>query len=483
MSSFSGIKSLLSDSLIYGISDALSRMLSIFLVPLYTAVLLPSDYGIMGLITSGYSLLLLVVNLNLDNSAARWFYDTDDVYDRKFTISTWLWFYLGAALGISIILLFFSDDIACILLDDVNIGFLVKIVAVTIPLSTCSTVLMKLFRFERKPKRVMAFSLFQSLLMIALNCYLVLYLREGLQGIYLSQLVTFLITFFISIYLLRKWLISPFKMSWQRLKEMLKFSLPLFPASIAYWTINLSGLFFLNKYCDKSEVGLYQIGTSFASAVALITGAFQSAWGPFAYSIYKKEDSGRIFSQVANLYIVGIGFICMLLGVFAFDVLRIFTNSNYYAASWVIAILAYNYFFIGLSYIASLGAGIAKNNKAYGMIMLVSACLLICLNVILVPIYGKVGSAIATCISQAVIPVYMFYKSQKLYFIPYKLTKSIVVFIILVVLMCIGGNIYLSNWWVQIGYKVIIAICGVFIIGKAYPIIFINILKAGNLFK
>lgn len=78
-------------------------------------------------------------------------------------------------------------------------------------------------------------------------------------------------------------------MSLQRLKEMLKFSLPLFPASIAYWTINLSGLFFLNKYCDKSEVGLYQIGTSFASAVALITGAFQSAWGPFAYSIYKKK--------------------------------------------------------------------------------------------------------------------------------------------------------------------------------------------------
>ena len=86
MSSFSGIKSLLSDSLIYGISDALSRMLSIFLVPLYTAVLLPSDYGIMGLITSGYSLLLLVVNLNLDNSASRWLYDKDDFYHRKFTI-------------------------------------------------------------------------------------------------------------------------------------------------------------------------------------------------------------------------------------------------------------------------------------------------------------------------------------------------------------------------------------------------------------
>lgn len=34
----------------------------------------------------------------------------------------------------------------------------------------------------------------------------------------------------------------------------------------------------------------------------------------------------------------------MLLGVFAFDILQIFTNSNYYSASWVIAILAYNYF-------------------------------------------------------------------------------------------------------------------------------------------
>jgi O-antigen/teichoic acid export membrane protein len=83
---------------------------------------------------------------------------------------------------------------------------------------------------------------------------------------------------------------------------------------------------------------------------------------------------------------------------------------------------------MGLANIAGLGASIAKKTAPLGMISLLSAGLLVVLNLILIPLYGKEGAAVAICIAQLIIPIYMFWKSQKLYFIPFKFIKNLTVF-------------------------------------------------------
>ncbi|MFN4993034.1 MAG: hypothetical protein ACK5FU_00070, partial [Bacteroidota bacterium] len=99
MSIQKSIRSLVSDSLIYGMAGVISRFIGFFLTPLYTRVYSPADYGVLGILNNGYLLVTIILILALDNSTARWFYDTDDYADRKSSINTWLWFYLFFSLA------------------------------------------------------------------------------------------------------------------------------------------------------------------------------------------------------------------------------------------------------------------------------------------------------------------------------------------------------------------------------------------------
>lgn len=431
------IRMLFKESAIYGVAGVLSRFIAIFLIPLYTSVLTPADYGIMGLLMSGYTLLSIFLVLNLDSATARWFYDSDIFAERKKTINSWVWFYQFLSLFACIILLLTSTRISLLWFSTPVYSLLIRIIALTIPLISWSNVVLNILRLERKPHQALLFSLTQSFLLIGFNCLFVLYLRWSLKGIYLSQLLSAVLTGAYAVVLLRKW-IAVQAIDLKRLKEMLKYGLPFVPASIAGWLIGLSGLYFLNDYCSAAEVGVYQIGVSVATGVALFTNAFQMAWGPFSFSIIQNKQAGEIYSKVNSIYIVIGGFLCMGIGLFAPELLKIFTNEQYYGAAWVIAILAYNHIFIGLTQIAGTGMAIAKKTGYWGMIYIVSALFLIALNFLLIPWWGKEGAAVASCLSQLIVPVLLFYKSQKLHYIPYEFAKPVLVFFVLLGIMVVG---------------------------------------------
>jgi len=85
------IKQLAGESIVYGLSGIINKFISVFLVPLYTRILLPSDYGVLNLVNTTFYFVAIFVVFALDNSAARWFYDSDNTEERKKPIATWFW--------------------------------------------------------------------------------------------------------------------------------------------------------------------------------------------------------------------------------------------------------------------------------------------------------------------------------------------------------------------------------------------------------
>ena len=91
---------------------------------------------------------------------------------------------------------------------------------------------------------------------------------------------------------MRDWL-RPKWFKRDRLAAMLRYALPLIPAALGFWVINISDRYLLNLLASKAEVGMYQVAYSVAAITALVTSAFQTAWSPFAYSIYKVQMLAR----------------------------------------------------------------------------------------------------------------------------------------------------------------------------------------------
>ena len=427
MSVFRHIKQLAAESIIYGISGTVAKSIGFFLIPIYTRIFSPADYGIIALITTLTGLLGMFAVLGLDNSSARWFYDTDEVLNRKHTISSWFWCQLSVSCMIALGLILFARNISALLFKSQEYAILICLAAITIPLRTFSKVLGNWLRYQRRAWITTIFATASSFGTIAIIVLFVVVLRWGLFGIYSANLIAAILIAIAAISILKTW-ISPAYLSWVRLKEMLEYGLPLVPAAIASWVTISSDRFILQMFHDNSEVGLYSVAATIASGVALITGAFRMAWGPFAFSIYREKESIDVYSEVLSLYALFGCFLGTTVSLFAPLVLRVLTTREYFQSASCIPFLVFSFIIIGSTYIVGIGSGIVKRSTPIAVCIFIGASINIILNFLLIPRYGKEGAAIATLLSYMGVFIYRYPVSQKDYRIPYRIWDTVIFF-------------------------------------------------------
>src|SRR5690349_9891894 len=105
-------KRLFSESIIYGLSGIIASFISIFLIPLYTRVFDPADYGVISLLLTTFALLNLFIVFSMDNSAVVWFWDKPDNQERKRTFTSWVVFIGMIGIGVCLVLTLLSAPLS-----------------------------------------------------------------------------------------------------------------------------------------------------------------------------------------------------------------------------------------------------------------------------------------------------------------------------------------------------------------------------------
>lgn len=458
------LKQLTHDSLIYGISGIISKMIGIFMVPIYTRLFLPEDYGIINLVNTTFFLLGVLVVCGLDSSVARWFYDSTEEADHKKSFSGYIWFQFLIAIVLTCVVVIASPWLSRAFFKEAGRPIYFILPAISLVTNILPGVLINWYRVHHRPVATVVFTIAQTVTTVALTILFVIVLRWGVTGVFAALTISSAIFSVVVIFQLHEWLSFSY-FNKRRLTEMLKFAVPLIPAALSYWLLNNTDSYFI-AYFTKStaEVGLFGIGAMLASVLSLFTGAFQRAWGPFSFSIISSPEAKNVYAQVFLLYGYIIGLFAALLMLFAPEMLMVFATPQYYGSAWVAGILGYNLMLIGFSYIAVIGISIKKSTAPYGMAMLYATILTVLLNVILIPKYGKEGSALATTLAQVLVPAYLFYRGQRVYHIPYKFTEVVIVIITLLGIVIWARFIKPENFYTQILIKSIIALLLVMIV-------------------
>ena len=473
------LKQLGSDSVIYGLSGIVTRMIGIFLIPIYTRLFVPKDYGIINLINTTFFLLGLLVVCALDNSASRWFYDSKEEADHKKTFGTWIWFQFILSATVAIIIIVLSPYLVHTFFKEDGKPIYFILPALTMITNMLPAVINNWYRVHRRPVATVVFSVSQALLTIGLSVWFVIILHWHITGVFAALAISSAIFSLVALQQMHGWLNVKY-FSKERLKPMLKYALPFIPAAIAYWLLNSTDSYFLAFFKDKAEVGLFGIGASVASGIILFTGAFQQAWGPFAFSIMNDDNAKQVYAHVFLLYGYIMGFLAASLMLFAPEVLMVLTAPAYHDAAWVAGILGYNLVIIGFTYIAVIGTSIAKSTAPYGIAMLFATILTIILDIILIPKFGKEGSAIATVAAQLTVPAYLFYKGQKIYPIPYKYGEVFIAMISMAFVVVMVRLISFESMALQVAVKtitVLLLLAFVIIANKAKLILVLARLK------
>lgn len=437
----STIKKLLSDSVIYGLAGAINKSISIFLVPIYTRIFTPADYGVINLVNNFYTLVFIFTSLSLDTAVHRWYWEKADKNYQHKVIGSWIYTSILSSVAFCLLIFFLSQSLSILILKAKEHYIFFQYIAIALLANVFNTYMNTLLRIEQKALLLALFNTLSGLLTVGLTIVFVIYQDMRLEGVFLGIASSQSITGIVAVILLRKWFI-PIEFDTKLLKSMLKYSLPAIPAGIAYWVLNNSSGYFIDVlYKNRSEVGLFNIASSIAALIALLVGAFQQAWVPFAMSIHKNLDAPQIYARVLILYCAMAGGLAMFIGMFSYEILILFTHKEYYAAKDVAVILVFSQTIIGLTSVGMIGSAIQKSILPFGKIVFIGACLFVVLCFIFVPMYGKEGAAWSSIIAQSIMPVYVFYRSQKDYYIPYNFKMGISILLLSVFLTVLGTTV------------------------------------------
>ncbi len=453
----SRIKNLLKDSLAYGVASILSRFIGFLLMPLYTRILTPEDYGVLNIINITVTLVTLFSVLGLDGATHIFYWDNTDDGKRKSVFASWYWSQLSTSFIIAMLLFAFSGSLSELLFKSAQHANMFRLASLILFTNILPSVVINWFRIRRLPWTTTWFSLALGLVTIGLNVWFIAGLRWGVRGFILAQVISGGIMSLVALYFLRNWL-SPYKISYPLLKQMLKYSLPLIPAALAYWCLNFAGSFFLQLQKGEAEVGLYQTGSTIASIMMLIISSFTQAWGPYAMSIKNEEGAINFYARVLVFYIAISGVFAAGIGIFAHEILYFLTTPSYWEAHNVAAILAFNSILTGLNFIAALGLNFVKNMKPYSLAIIIGAVVNLCLFYFAIELLGKEGCALAILLTNIGVTLLIFRSAQKAYYIPYNFSKAVMIFLLCTGFVVLSKFIDVTSIWLSIGVKSVLGL-------------------------
>ena len=403
-------------SAIYGLGGIVSRVLAVFLLPLYTRYLDTDDLGAVGLVVALSAVLVTVLRLGISSAFFRFYFDSTDPARRLLVVRTAFWFTMASATAGLVAGVLLAEPVADALgLESAN---LVRAGFVGVWAQMNYEQLTSLFRAEERSTAFVLASLANIAVTVGATVLLVVVWEQGALGVVVGNFVGTLAVYLALLAVHREQLGLQF--SRPLLREMNRFGIPLVPAALALIAVNFSDRFFLVHLASLDEVGLYEIGVRIASAMVLLLTAFRMAWPAFAYSIEDEAEAKRTYAYVLTYLVTVASWLALALGLLAPWLVRLLTTPEFQEGERVVAPLAFG----GMAYAAyivmAIGVGRAKRTQFNWAITGVAALVNVALNLILIPPYGMMGAAAATVAAYAVMFAAMTWYAQRVFPTPYQ---------------------------------------------------------------
>jgi O-antigen/teichoic acid export membrane protein len=443
------IKHLTKHSLTYGLGGMLNKLIGFFLLPVYTRLLTPADYGILSLLGVTSSLAIVVAQLGLGSAFFR-----EVIYEgseEHIVESTTLYFLLGESAIFFGGLIAFSPNLSTLIFGTVDYTHLLRLVFLSDLLGIADVVFMARLRSRAQSSFYSVLSVARFATGILLNLYFIVVLRRGVEGLIVAGLISAALFAALYLTLLARDLRLTF--SSLILRRMLKFGIPLVPVGLSSLLLTLADRYFLQHFSTTAELGLYSLGYSIGMVMNLVEQAFQLAWPPHKFAIARQPDAKHQFARILTYYLLAFGFLGMTLSLLAREILVVLTTPKFYPAYSIVPLIALSYIFAGTRHMTNTGLTIMNKMKYVPPLIVGSALLNLGLNYLLIPPYGKIGAAWATIFSYLALVIVQTAVNLRFYYIRYEYERIAKIALIWGATYGMSLLIQTPSVWVNIGLK------------------------------
>ena len=429
------IKKLVNQTAIYGLSSVIGRLLNFLLVPLYTGIFAPEEYGVLSELMVVVAFAMVVLTYGFETA---FFHFTNKENDSEKVLSTGFTSLLTSSILFLFIASNHSQNIANLLHVPKHPNFINWLVWILV-LDVLTTLPFAKLRVCDRAWRFAFIRLANITVNIGLNLFFYLlcpYLLKqeialeiineiydpnvGIGYIFISNLIAS------SVMLI---LLSPeifklkFSFDFQIWKKMIKYGFPLLIGGLAYVTNEMVDRLLLEYLLPAStataQVGIYSACYKVAIFMSLFIQAFRYGAEPFFFAQAQKKDAKEQYEIVMRYFIAFTAFIFLSINVFIDIIKHFIQDEAYHAGLDVVPILLLANLFLGMYYNLSVWYKVSEKTRFGAYLSVAGAAITIGLNILLIPTMSYLGSAWATLICYASMCVMSYVFSRHHYPISY----------------------------------------------------------------
>ncbi len=466
------LKKLAGQTALYGVSSILGRILNYALVPLHTDVF--KDTAQFGALTELYTyvaFLNIIYTFGMETAYFRFVSRSKDLEDGHKVYNAAFTFVFSISLLLSALIAFRADGIASLLGYPDSGNIIVWLSAILFTDAIVAIPYARL-RIENKAALFASTRVSAIVLTVLLNLFFLLLLPRihtmnpvldamyvpdlGIGYVFLANLIGNAI---IPVILWRYLLEVKIDINWRVFKPMLVYAFPILIMGLGGMVnenvekLLLNDLLPENFYPDKTPqeaLGVYGACFKLSIFMMLAIQAFRYAGEPFFFSKSEDKDAPKLFATVMHYFnilsiiiLVGVSLNLELVGT-------IFLRSQQYRdALWIVPFLLVAKLLYGIYMNLTVWFKLSDKTQYGTVFSLIGAAITIGGNILLIPVLGYFGSALASIACYLVMTGLCYYYGQKYYPIPYNFKPTFLYMAVAIALIYLTFKLQIPGFAVR----------------------------------
>ena len=462
-------KKLLKNTIILTVGNILTKLITFFLLPLYTRFLSVEEYGLVDLLNTLVSLLLPIVTFQIEQGVFRKLIDlriNDNENLQNEYISTGLF---------SII-----ENCILFLLIFVPISFFIHskykyFLAVNLLAFIFASYFQQVARGYGDNKKYATSSVVSAFVTIVFSVILLAFFNWGAEGMLLATIigqVACIIYLLISMNIFKKIKLSLISKNIK--KELFKYSIPLIPNSISWWVFNASDRIIVNFILGLTSVGILAASHKFSGLYITVYNIFHLGWLESVSEHVNDEDFEDYFNKMFNIVVFLFASISLTIVASMPFIYFLLIDKKFAAGYGLVPISMLGSIFNVVLAIDTAIYVAKKNTKAIANTAIISAIINIVVHLCLIKFIGLYAAMISTAVAYLSLCMFRHRDISKRYLkINYDTKKILISSLVIIVVFVLY---YINIWYLNIMMFLIVFWYDVCINGKYLKEIF-NILN------
>lgn len=408
-------KDLSKNILLFSIGGFVPKLLSVFLVPLYTGYLSTTQYGIVDILTVTVSLLVPIFTLGIQDAVMR--FSLDNEYDKSEIFSNAIKIIIFG----SIFVFAGAATLSTLNIYDFDRKLLLFFCVMYIITAINNTVVLFCKGID-KVRVLTVSSILHSVILLLSNIIFLTVFHWGLYGYLGATVLSSGIAVCYSFCSAKLYSFIRWKTNKRVQREMVLLSLPLIINGVAWWINNASDRYFLSLFSGVAITGVYAIAYKIPNILSSLQNILAQAWSISAIKEFDKDDKdgfiGTVYSIMCSaLILTGAGLI-----VTNVPIAQFLFKGEYFEAWKYVPLLVVSVVFNGVSlFLGSIFLAI-KDTRIISLTTILGAMVNTVGNIVFVYLWDAYGAALATLLGYAAVLVVRQVAIKK--YISMKINKS-----------------------------------------------------------